>query len=194
MRIRKALSINARVAITISFAACLTLLACSINVDKDKSGEEKKVDIETPLGGIHVDKDAEARDTGLAVYPGARLKPQSASHDDNDANVNLSFMNYGLKVVAMEYESDDTPDRIVAFYQDQLKKYGDVLECHTTGTNVQMNHKQGSNQVACDAHTGKTIELKVGTPQNQRIVSIDPRGNGTSFTLVYVHTSTGSTI
>ena len=51
---------------------------------------------------------------------------------------------------------------------------GDVLECHTTGTNVQMNHKQGSDEVACDAHSGKTIELKVGTTMDQHMVAIDP--------------------
>src|SRR5207244_3972060 len=54
--------------------ALLTLVGCSVNVKNGENGENKKVDIETPIGGIHVDNNANARDTGLPVYPGARLK------------------------------------------------------------------------------------------------------------------------
>src|SRR5204863_9170799 len=54
--------------------ALLTLVGCSVNVKNGENGENKKVEIETPIGGIHVDNNANARDTGLPVYPGARLK------------------------------------------------------------------------------------------------------------------------
>ena len=43
-------------------AAALAILpACSVNVKKAENGEDKKVDIETPMGGIHVSKGADAR-------------------------------------------------------------------------------------------------------------------------------------
>jgi hypothetical protein len=45
-----------------------------VNVKKEKNGEDKQVDISTPVGGIHVSKDANVADVGLPVYPGARLK------------------------------------------------------------------------------------------------------------------------
>lgn len=61
------------------------------------------------------------RDTGLPVYPGAKLKPNSNDGDHKSANVNLSAFGFGLKVVATEYESDDAPGKIIAYYQDQLK-------------------------------------------------------------------------
>ena len=41
------------------FACAISLLvlaACSINVKKEKNGEDKQVDINTPVGGIHVSK------------------------------------------------------------------------------------------------------------------------------------------
>ena len=59
----------------------LALPGCSVNVKKDSEGKEKKVDIETPMGGLHVTKDADVRDIGLPVYPGARRKEHS---DDNN--------------------------------------------------------------------------------------------------------------
>jgi hypothetical protein len=194
MRIPKKLAVETRLAVAVVFTVCLTVLACSINVKKDSSGEEKKVDIDTPLGGIHVDKGVDVRDTGMAVYPGAHIKPKQSSRDDKDANVDISFLGYGVKVVAIEYQSDDAPDKVVAYYKDQLKKYGNVLECHTTGHNVQMDPKDDSKELACDSHGGKTLELKVGTRENQHVVAIDPDGKGSSFALVYVRTNKGTTI
>src|SRR5216684_4237187 len=92
-------------------AALLLLAACSVNVKKDNNGEDKNVDITTPFGGIHVNNDANARDTGLPVYPGARLKPKNGDHDEKSANVNISAGGYGLKVVAIEYLTDDAPSK-----------------------------------------------------------------------------------
>src|SRR5262249_20876959 len=120
-----------RIESCLALAILFALPACSVNVKKDERGEGKKVDIDTPVGGIHVSNQADVRDTGLAVYPGARLKEKEHESDDKQANVNLSFGSYGLKVVALDYESDDPPAKIIAFYKDQLKRYGSVLECHT---------------------------------------------------------------
>ena len=63
--------------LTLAMAALVTLPGCSVNVKKDSEGKEKNVDIETPLGALHVDKDADIRDVGLSVYPGARRKEKS---------------------------------------------------------------------------------------------------------------------
>src|SRR6202171_4237498 len=117
--------------LVLSGAALLLLPACSVNVKKESNGQDKQVDIKTLLGGIHVSKDADVADTGLAVYPGAHLK-QKDSGNDKSANVNISGFGYGVRVIALEYESDDSPTKLVAFYKDQLKKYGNVLECRTS--------------------------------------------------------------
>src|SRR5713101_8402692 len=109
--------------------ALVLLMGCRVNVKKDKNGEDKNVDITTPFGGIHVNNNADVRDTGLPVYPGARLKPKNGDHDSKSANVSISAGGYGVKVVALEYETDDAPTKVIAYYQDQLKKYGKVLQC-----------------------------------------------------------------
>jgi len=161
-------------------------------VQKESGGQDKKVDISTPLGGIHVSKGADAADTGLAVYPGSRLKQEDSGNSDKSANVNISGFGYGLKVVALEYESDDAPDKVIAFYKDQLKKYGNVLECSTSDhfkLNMKYSDKSGeSHRLTCDGGNGKNIELKAGTDENQHIVAVEPEGKGSSFSLVYVRT------
>jgi len=176
--------------------ALILLPACSVNVKKGESGKEKNVDIHTPVGDIKVEKDADARDTGLPVYPGARIRRDDDDKDNKSANVNLSFGEYGLKVVALEYESDDKADKIVSFYQSQLKRYGNVLECHVHdhGGHVQTGAKGDSDELKCEDSGGSTVELKVGTKQNQRIVSVEPQDKGTHFALVRVLTHGKDTI
>src|SRR5271168_3687048 len=124
-------------------AALALLPACTVNVKKEANGQDKQVDINTLVGGVHVSKQADISDVGLAVYPGARMKQKDSDASDKSANVNISGFGFGIKVVALEYESDDTPAKVLSFYKDQLKKYGDVLECHSSGLNLDM--KMGSH-------------------------------------------------
>lgn len=168
--------------------AILFLTACSVNVRKEQNGHDKQVDIKTPVGGIHVSKGVDPQDVGIAVYPGATLAPQSDGNDKS-ANVNISGFGYGLKVVALEYESQDSPNKIVAFYQDQLKRYGDVIICHTSSLHVNSGIKKtdgNPHSLTCEGDSGKDVELKVGTQENQHIVGVEPTDSGSKFSLVYV--------
>lgn len=175
-------------------AASLLFTGCSINVKKDKdNGEDKKVDIDTPFGGIHVNKGADVHDTGLPVYPGAHPKQKSDSDDDDEksAHVDISTSAFGLKVVALQYQTDAVPDKVITYYKDKLKQYGNVLECHTNAKHYSYDahsdaDKEHSDELKCEGSDGKTIELKAGTKSNQHIVAINPEGKGSSFALVYV--------
>jgi hypothetical protein len=178
----------------IIFAAFALVTGCSVNVKKESNGQDKQVDINTLVGGIHVSKQADVADTGLTVYPGARVKEKDSDGSDKSANVNISGVGFGIKVVALEYESDDAPAKVLAFYKDQLRKYGSVLECHTSGHfNVDTNmgshgSKNDSNELTCDGTHGDNIELKVGKKDDQHIVAVEHSGKGSSFSLVYVRT------
>jgi hypothetical protein len=166
----------------------LLLTACSVNVKKDTAGEDKNVDINTPFGGIHVNNDADVRDTGLPVYPGAKPKPKGDEAHEKSANVDISTSGFGVKVVAIEYESDDAPSKLMSYYKDSLKKYGKVLECRTDSGGYDY-HGGDSDELKCEgSNSGKKIELKAGTRSNQHIVSIEPQGKGADFALVYVRT------
>ena len=182
--------INLRLSGVVAIAAAILLLsACSVNVRKDQNGQDKQVDIRSPLGGIHVSKGVNPEDVGIAVYPGATLK-EKGNGEDKSANVNLSGFGYGLKVVALEYESQDSPDKLAAFYKDQLKKYGSVLVCHTAGmkVNAGIRKHDDSNELTCEGDGGHNVELKVGTRDDQHIVAIESSGSGSNFSLVYVRT------
>jgi len=190
--------VNSILALTLVFSASVIFSGCNVKVNKDSEGQEKKVDIDTPIGGLHVSKGADVRDTGLSVYPGARRKEKDKKDEEegneNSANINISSSLFGLKVVAVEYLSDDPPDKLIAYYTNQLKKYGNVLECRTNkpDANATMNvdgNSGGSKPLKCEGdNEGNVIELKVGSKQSQHIVSIHPAdsGKGTDFGLVYV--------
>jgi hypothetical protein len=173
-------------------AAFVLLTGCSINVKKNDNGQDKNVDIDTPFGGIHVKNGADVRDTGLPVYPGAQPKEKSDSNDEKSANVDISTSAFGVKVVAIEYQTNDAPSKVIAFYKDRLKQFGSVLECHTSQKNYTYggNSDKGnsnSEELKCEGkNDGKTIELKAGTRSNQHIVAINPEDKGSDFALVYV--------
>lgn len=198
MRILKRIGVNSglvlsSLVLSLAFGALMALPGCNVNVKKDSEGQEKKVDIETPVGALHVGNEADVRDIGLTVYPGARRKEKGDEGDETGAHVNISSSLFGLRVVAIEYLSDDPPEKLVAYYKDQLKKYGSVLECHTSQTHVGASMHPGGDsndsKLKCeDDQSGKTVELKVGTEQNQHIVSVKAGdgGKGSDFGLVYI--------
>ena len=188
------------VALAVAVGMIVLLAACHVNVQKSETGEDKKVDVETPVGSIHVNKGVDARDTGLPVYPGAKEKKKG--NDDSNANVKISSSFFGLKVVAVEYLSDDPPEKVAAYYKNELKKYGAILECHTNNPHNDAgdvdvsigDEKDKDGKLTCEHDSGRSLELKVGTKDNQHIVSISPndKGKGTDFALVFVQTRGGS--
>lgn len=187
----------------VSFAALLTALlvlpACSVNV-KDKSNSKDgsaQVDIKSPLGDLHVDEQPDIQGAGLTVYPGAKPAPKEDSHEKKNANVNISMPGFALKVVAAEFFSDDSPDKVIAFYSKDLQRFGKPIQCHGSwnGGDVGVKadkHDGLSKPVACrDSGGGESVEIKVGTEGNQHIAAIKPDGKGSRFALVYVRARTG---
>jgi hypothetical protein len=178
-------------------AALCSLLACSIDAhDKDKNGAAH-VDIKSPVGDLHVSEQADIRDAGLTLYPGAKPAPKDDSNDKKSANVNLSVPGFSLKVVAAEFTSDDVPDKVIAYYDKELGKYGKPIQCHGqwSGGHVESSHggEDLSRPVSCkDSRGGNSVELKVGTEGNQHLVAVKTVNGGTRFALVYVRMHTGS--
>jgi hypothetical protein len=176
---------------TTSAILCLVaLVGCSVTTHDKGNGKKDDVDIKTPFGSLSVKEGAsDVKDTGLSPYPGARVAKDDDDDRHHSANVNISSSLFGLKVVALKYESDDTSDKVLSFYRKEMNKYGKVVDC-TGGFNMNFHHRDKDAEVTCDDHSGSDHEykeeLKVGTENNQRIVAIKPRNNGSEFTLVYV--------
>jgi hypothetical protein len=173
------------------------LAACTVKVnDDDKEKGNKNVDIKTPLGSLQVRNEANPADTGLSVYPGAHRKEKSSDRPDSDnhaANVNISSSMFGVKVVAVEFQTTDSPDKVKTYYRKELSKWGKVLECPGgSGESVSIHNDDDSDsrELTCGKSKGdgKTIELKSGTRERQHIVAVKPTDKGTDFGLVYVQT------
>jgi len=179
---------------------CLTLLvvcstilfigACSVNVD-DKDKKNAKVDIQTPFANLKVDSSEKAADNGIPVYPGAHLRP-AENGDNHSANINLGAAGFGLKVIAAEYETNDSPEKVKAFYEDKMKRFGTTLVCngHRGGSDVHisMHNKDEDKKLSCADTSGDGWEIKAGTSDDEHLVSIEPNGSGTRFGTVLVQT------
>jgi hypothetical protein len=189
-------SVIVKLALGTLCAGICVLSACSINTNERGKDGEKQVDIKSPMGDLHVSEQADIRDAGLTLYPGAKPAPKENSDDTKSANVNLSLPGFSLKVVAADFTSDDAPDKIIAYYNKELPKYGKPIQCHGgwNGGHANYNGKDDmSKPVSCgNEGSGDAVELKVGTEGNQHIVSVRPSGQGSRFALVYVRMHTGS--
>ncbi len=171
-------------------AATLAILlaGCTVHVD-DKDKDAKKVDIKTPLADLKVDTSAAAVDNGIPIYPGATPRPED-NGDKHRANVNIGAMGYGIKVIAAEYNTPDSPEKVKEFYTDKLKQWGNVLVCRGTGgdhgAGGHFDSDEGDKPVSCGDTSGDGWELKTGTNHNQHLVAIKPDGTGTRFGTVFI--------
>jgi len=172
-----------------SLALCTALMFSSPTLAQ-QSEKDKNLDVRSPAGDLHVGKDADAQKAGLPLYPGAR--PQ---HTDNDDPVNLALSTdkFGMKLIVAKYETDDSSQKVLDFYREKMKKYGKVLECHSTEDKSGFHHddddKTSNEPVKCEGdNSGPVRELKVGTQDNQRMVALeDPKdGKATPFVIVYL--------
>jgi hypothetical protein len=178
------------------FAALCVLPACTINTNKSGTDGEKHVDIKSPMGDLHVSEQADIRDAGLTLYPGAKPAPKDDSDNQKSANVNLSIPGFSLKVVAAEFLSDDAAEKVIAYYDKELQKYGKPIQCKGAWTGNHVETKGDTDDISKPVSCGNggsadSVELKVGTEGNQHIVSVKPNSRGTRFALVYVRMHTG---
>jgi len=181
-------------ALTLASALTLPLFAQQA---QPSDSQDKPFDVRSSVGDMHVGKDADAAKQGLPLYPGARAKQEK---DNDPLNLGILTETFGLKLMVAKYESDDAPAKIVDFYRGKLKKFGNVLECHSQkhGGNVDVHDddkdskdsKDKDKELKCDEASGPVTELKVGTEDNQHVVAVEPRdaSKGATFTLVYVYT------
>jgi hypothetical protein len=178
--------------LAVAFGVAITIPSSAAQPQKPDSDQDKHLDIQSSVGDLHVGGDADARKAGLPLYPGARLR-----HDEensNALNVGVFTEAFGMKLVVAKYDSDDAPAKVIDYYREHLKKYGKVLECHSSdhgGAHVDFNDDEHSKELKCEGdNTGPVTELKVGTEDNQHVVAIKPSDgrSGSTFDLVYVHT------
>jgi hypothetical protein len=183
------------VVVASSILALVFVLASPAVAQESNAQHDKKLDIQSSVGDLHVGTDADARKIGLPLYPGARLRHDN---DKDQSSVNLGILTeaFGMKLVIAKYDSDDAPGKVIDYYRDKLRKYGKVLECHThehggdIHADADNDDKHESKELKCEGdNAGPVTELKVGTDDHQHVVAVEPgdNGAGSTFALVYLH-------
>ena len=139
---------------------------------------------------LHANSNASAAKIGLPSYPGAAF--YKGPDNDSSADLGLTFNDFHFSLMAANYVTSDSPERVLSFYRKPLSHYGEVLECNqgspvgslkVTRTGLTCGQAEGNgNENSSTGH-----ELRAGSPNQFRIVGIDDSHPGaTRFGLVYL--------
>ena len=169
-------------------ALLLAPVGCHIDTHKNGNGNDN-VDIGTPFGSMHVKTDdkASGAQTGLTPYPGATLVKKNGD-EDGAADISMNFGEFKLGVHAVDLRSDDSTDKVVAFYRKDMARYGDVLTCKgktSVGTPVRTSQGLtcGTDQKGSKGDSDH-LELRAGSERHQHIVGVHTEDVATRIGLV----------
>ncbi|HXN97691.1 MAG TPA: hypothetical protein VN881_01370 [Candidatus Acidoferrales bacterium] len=171
---------RAAMALGLIFAAT----AMPVTAQDKKDSDANKSDNDSI--GFIASKNASAKEIGLPLYPGSR-RHKDESDDSSSVQLGAWGGSFGFKIAVLKMESDDTPDKVTAFYRKALSKYGKVLNCSDPAGAAAQKDKS-SNGLDCDsdhAEVGETV-LKSGTKEMQHIASIKTNGSGSVYDLVFI--------
>ncbi|HKW61864.1 MAG TPA: hypothetical protein VJN89_04905 [Candidatus Acidoferrum sp.] len=148
------------------------------NPEKDAKGSKG--------AGIYFDAEASAKDVGLPIYPGARPHKEKDNGSDS-VKMGLWGSSFAFKLAVVKLESNDSPQKVAAFYKKALGRYGKVLDCGAPSSQTD-DKDESSNKLTCedDKPDPGNMTFKAGTKEKQHVVGIEPNGSGSVFSLVYV--------
>lgn len=157
--------------------------------EKDNSGVNVTVTSKDGSeAGLMISAQATAKEAGLPLYPGS--KPSKEDGDGSAAaKLGLWGSSFGFKLVVLKMESSDSPEKVAAFYQKALAKYGTVLNCSDPSkTQGDKDKGDSSKKLTCgdDKPDAGGMIFKAGTKEKQHIVGVKPYGTGSAFQLVYI--------
>lgn len=188
-----------------SLLACTALIAlagCRIDTHKGENGKDN-VDISTPFASMHVktDDQASGAQTGLTPYPGATMVKKDK--DDNGAeDISMNFGEFKLGVHAVELQTSDPEDKVLAFYKKDMGRYGAVLTCKgntAVGTPVRtgdgLTCGTDRHEFGMGSHSGGDerdhLELRAGSETHQHIVGVHTEDGATRIGLVALDLPSG---
>jgi hypothetical protein len=184
------------ISLGLGLALMAAMAGCRVNVEKDASGQEKDVQVDTPFGGVHVNTNqTTAADLGLPVYPGAEMVKDNDNH--KSADVHLGFGEWEMRVKAVSYETSDSKEKVTEFYKKALGRYGDVITCQgnspvgtpaDTSEGLTCNDDKSPKVQINSSDYGldkRGLQLKAGSKRHQHILGFEESGaSNTRFALV----------
>lgn len=170
----------AGVALGIVLAALLAAGQSADKQSKDKKDTNKGI-------GFILSQDATAEDVGLPVYPGAQRR-KDTSDESSALQMGLWGGSSGFKLAVLKLQSDDSPEKVAAFYRKALAKYGQVLDCGNSDSKHEKSSGGQSSKLDCDADhpVDGGFTLKAGTKEKQHVVGVEPNGKHSYIALVFV--------
>jgi hypothetical protein len=168
--------------------ACVVLCFVFPLTAQEKPDKESASGKGNQGAGIYFNAEASAKDVGLPIYPGARPH-KDKEEDSTSAKFGLWGSAFAFKLAVVKLESNDSPQKVAAFYKKALAKYGTVLDCSADSLQASgKDESKSSNKLTCESDKPKPGDMtfKAGTKQKQHIVGIEPNGSGSLFQLVYV--------
>ena len=148
--------------------------------------------------GIDVNPKPRTEETGLPLYPGAIVE-RDDGEDVNGVNLDLWFGSYGMKLVVVKLKTEDSAEKVEAFYRNVLAERGELLDCGYAATEARKANstiasrraERKSNLLTCDEmKIGKNDSrdgkfYKVGTRAKQYGAAIQANGRGATFQLLH---------
>jgi hypothetical protein len=149
-------------------------------------GQNSDGDIE-----LHANSHASAAGIGLPLYPGATLYKDK--DDDSGGDLGLNVGDFHFSLMAVNYVTKDSAEKVLSFYRKPLSRYGEVLECDhgkpvgsltVTSSGLTCDLKDSGSKAS---YSSTNREIRAGSPHKFRIVGIDePHSGSTRFALVYL--------
>ena len=171
----------------IPFSPLIALLAAIVFLSAGETSLAQNSGVDLAL---HANSNASAAKIGLPAYPGAGFYKDS--DNDSAADLGLTFNDFHFSLLAANYVTTDSPDKVLSYYRKPLSRYGEVLECNqgnpvgalkVTRSGLTCGDAQGNGK----AKSSTGHELRAGSPNQFRIVGIDDSHSGsTRFGLVYL--------
>jgi hypothetical protein len=171
----------------LTFSLLVTLVVVFLFACGTSLAQDSGVDL-----ALHANSNASAVKIGLPAYPGAAF--YKGSDNDSAADLGLTFNEFHFSMMAANYVTGDSPEKVLSFYRKPLSRYGEVLECNqgnpvgalkVTRTGLTCRQEQGTSNGNANSSNGH--ELRAGSPNRFRIVGIDNSHPGTTrFGLVYL--------
>ncbi len=149
---------------------------------------------------VHANSHATAAKIGLPVYPGAAIYQDK---DNSSADLGLVLNSFHFDLMAVNYITPDSPEKVLDYYRKPLSRYGEVLECRhgkpvgertRASSGLTCSDEQGGHvDVNGSADSSTDHELRAGAPKRFRIVAIndDAPAGKTRFGLVYLELPKG---
>lgn len=161
-------------------------VTCGMVCFASSLGAQEKPEKGDQGAGIYFNAEAGAKDVGLPIYPGARPHKDKDSENPS-AKFGLWGSSFAFKLAVVKLETNDSPQKVAAFYKKVLAKYGTVLDCGAVSSQTS-DKDESSKKLTCEddkPDPGK-MTYKAGTKEKQHVVGIEPNGSGSVFQLVYV--------